>query len=247
MLRLLSVIALVAIAVPADAAVREGAYSRQAVVIWDQIAGPGRPLTVHSPGGESRVVATYDEKTDDGRVLLHTSGQIGRGLIDLGAGVGAELLWARNGRAFLVTTSDGGANGPFRTMLVDGHSGRPRARDLSPLIYRAFGHPVECGWPERPNVGAVTWLSGTRVVVAAEIVAHSNCDSFGTFAAYEVDVEGMRVVRRIDQVAAKRIFARELGQELAAAPDQCIRTPSSCWVATNHPHGSEGKEPSQAK
>jgi hypothetical protein len=193
------------------------------------------------------VVATYDENTDDGGVLLQTSGQIGRGLVNLGAGVGSELLWARNGRAFLVTTSDGGANGPFRTMLVDGRSGKPRARDLSPLIYRAFGHPVDCGWPERPNVGAVTWLSRNRVVLAAEIVAHSNCDSFGTFAAYEVDLENMRVTRRIDQISAKRVFTRELGQELKAAPDQCVRTPSSCWVATNHPSSSGVREPSPVK
>jgi hypothetical protein len=71
--------------------------------------------------------------------------------------------------------------------------------------------------------------------VAAEVVNHSNCDSFGTFKAYEVDPAAMTVVRALNQFEAKRDLKPLLGKELRLAPDECIRKPESCYVSTNHP------------
>jgi hypothetical protein len=109
------------------------------------------------------------------------------------------------------------------------------SRDLTPLIYRSFGQPVTCGSPEEPNVGGITWLGNSgHILVAAEIIDHSNCDSFGTFKAYEVNPKAMKVVHVYSQLETKRLFERFLGEELRNAPDQCIRSPKSCYVSTNH-------------
>jgi hypothetical protein len=57
-------------------------------------------------------------------------------------------------------------------------------------------------------VGGIGWLrNGRRILVAAEIVNHSVCDSPGTFAAYEVDVETLQITARYSQLEAKRRFA----------------------------------------
>jgi hypothetical protein len=180
------------------------------------------------------VRAVYTEKNDSD-VTLNTSGSFGTGSVDLGPGVGSELTWSGDEKSLLVSTSDQGANGLYRTLLVrsNGHGGIV-ATDLSPLIARTFGQPFKCGWPEPPNVGAVGWTPTGNILVAAEVVHHSNCDSFGTFTLFELDPTGSYILHRFDQLQAKRQFRLLLGQELSQAPDSCVREPRSCWVSSNH-------------
>ncbi|MET4898808.1 hypothetical protein RN629_16960 [Sphingomonadaceae bacterium jetA1] len=234
-LRLRSILAAAA-ATLLVAAAPAGFYARQAQPIWDRIAGAPTGLRLEAPDRQTHVVARYTEtEKTDGEVTLRVRGKLGSGTVSLGPGVGSELLWAPNSRAFAVTTSDGGANGLYRTIVVAAGGGGLQVTDLSPLIRSAFGHPVKCGWPEDPNVAIVQWRDGSqKVIVAAEIIAHSNCDSFGTFKAYEVDWRAGRITRTFDQIEAKRLFGRSMGIELRNAPNECIRSPRRCWVSTNH-------------
>lgn len=213
-----------------------GMYARHAEPVWDRVMPEGA-LRLVSPDRRTQIVARYSENEgDDGHVTLVVRGALGHGRVRLGPGVGSEVLWSPDSRAFAVTTSDGGGNGLYRTLVVAGGQRGLLVHDLTPLVQRAFGHPVRCGWREPPNVGAVRWQGGTaRLLVAAEIVAHSNCDSFGTFRVYEIDWRAGRITRRYDQLDAKRRYANSLGQELRAAPDLCVRVPRRCWVSTNHP------------
>jgi len=106
---------------------------------------------------------------------------------------------------------------------------------LTPLVHKAFGAPVKCAVPEKPNVGALKWIDNRRIVVVAQIIQHSVCDSFGTFKAYEIDVRDRRVVRSYGQLVAKKRFADDLGSLVKDAPDHSVTDPRSCWVSTNHP------------
>jgi hypothetical protein len=215
----------------------QGFYARSATPIWEKIAGSSVPMKISSPDGRSLVIARYSEdRSGDSRVRLRVRGAVGMLTVDLGAGVGSELSWAPDSKGFFVTTSDGGANGPYRVILVENFSGKLTKNDVSGLVIKTFGHPVFCPEPEPPNVGGIGWLrKGSSVLVAAEIVNHSVCDSPGTFAVYEINVETVQMVRRYGQLEAKHRFASLLGQELKAAPDKCILSPASCYVATNHP------------
>lgn len=199
-------------------------------------------MKIVSPNGKSFVLAKHIEKDDDGRVLLTVSGEIGSLKVDLGQGVGSELLWSPDSKAFFVTTSDEGLNGSYRLVVAGVFEGKLQSRDLAPLIHKAFGHPVKCGWPEVPNVGGITWLGPeNNILISAEIVSHSNCDSFGTFKAYLVNPSTMEVIRSFTQLEAKQQFANVLGTELKKAPDECIRDPKACYVSSNHPsrHASQ--------
>jgi hypothetical protein len=150
-------------------------------------------------------------------------------------GLNAEVLWNVTSTAFTVTGSSEGASGQYHTDAFVLESNRLVHIPLTRLIESAFGHPVKCGWPEAPNVAAIKWLNDSTVLVAAEIIAHSNCDSFGTFKAFSVDVRSRRVIRTYDQLAVKRLYGPDLGVELRNANDECIRHPSACFVSTNHP------------
>lgn len=211
-------------------------YSRQAVDLWAKLAGGTRSVIIQSPDHRSKISAKYLERDGDGRVVLNVSGYIGSLRIDIGPGVGSELLWAPDSQAFFVTTSDQGLNGSYRVIVISNFEDHLTSQDISPLIYKTFGHPVKCGWPETPNVGGITWLGkGNRLLVAAEIVNHSNCDSFGTFRAYEIDTQQKKVLASYDQLETKRQFRSSLGTELIDAPDKCIQNPKTCYVRTNHP------------
>jgi len=190
-----------------------------------------------SPDGEIKVQIKREPITDDiNPALVIAQGQHGRLDARIGFGLDTEVLWSPDSKAFTVTGSESGANSQYQTAVFYLLEGRLQAVELTPLVTQAFGHPVKCGWPEPPNVGAVRWLvPSKRLLVAAEIIHHSNCDSFGTFKAYAVDLSGPRIVKAYNQLEAKRFFGSDLGPELLQADDNCIRNPPSCFVLFNHP------------
>ena len=150
-------------------------------------------------------------------------------------GLNAEVLWSPDSKAFSITGSCCGANGNYETDVFFVRKARLDRVRITPLAIRSFGHPVKCGWPEFPNVAAIKWIVASReLLVAAEIMHHSNCDSFGTFRAYLVDLAGPRLSKSYDQLEAKRLYMDDLGMELLQSDDKCIHDPKSCWVTANH-------------
>jgi hypothetical protein len=228
-LKCLAWVLILALVLAGSAAQAKGAYGSHAVALSG--VGDGR-TALASPDGRSRVVV----RNNDAGLTVQTSGAIGKLSFTTEDAVAAELTWSPDSRAFFITGSDGGAVGDFHLLVVDRFGGRLTVKDASDAIYAAFGHPVKCDdGPEAPNVGGIKWLSGHRVLVAAEILPHSVCDSMGTFKAYELDPATMKVGRRYGQLEAKKLFGSDLGEELIGAEDGCIRQPTSCYVSTNHP------------
>src|SRR5579862_1723275 len=203
-----------------------GAYSKAAASVWDRLFDSARSVAIASPDRLStvraRTVARVDPN-DDQHVVLDLSGETGSLHVDIGPGVGSEILWAPDSKALFVTTSDGGRNGLYRVLVIGEFQGRLEARDLTGIVYKAFGHPVKCDVPEPPNVGGIAWVGQAHhVLIAAEIVNHSICDSSGTFKGYDVDPASMQIVQRYGQLEVKRRFGAQLGFELADANDECV-------------------------
>jgi hypothetical protein len=208
----------------ASCADAKGIYGSHAVDLWGEVGGGGR-TSVSSPDGQSRVLVQYD---DDHGMTIRTEGNIGKLSFSTDAFVASELTWAPDSKAFFITGSDGGAVGEFHLLVVDRFAGRLAMKDASKAIYAAFGHPVRCDEPEEPNVGGIKWLSGHRVLVAAEVQPHSICHGMGTFKAYELDPATMTVGRAYGQLEAKKLFGADLGRELEAADDACVTRPRNC-------------------
>jgi hypothetical protein len=211
-----------------------GMYSRQAVTVWDEVAGSPDTFTSASPDGLSRLSARRIEPPgddEDQRVVVDVSGAIGARRLTLVPGVGVETLWSPRSDALAISTSGAGRNGPYRLILLRRVNGRLEERDVTDLVTRRFGQPVRCDWPEPPNVGAIAWLPNGNVVAAAEIVNHSVCDSYGSFKAYEIDPGRMRIVGEFGQSEAKRRFRSHLGWEIEDADDLCEPHPEQCTVA----------------
>ena len=210
-------------------------FSANAATVY---SWPGRVKTATSPDGTKKVgikLLDNDKVEDFPAIVTVDTGQ-GQLTAKIRFGLNTEVLWSPDSMAFALTGSCCGANGQYQTdvfAVIDNRLVRER---LTPLVERAFGHPVKCGWPEPPNVAAIKWLvPSKRLLIAAEIIHHSNCDSFGTFKAYAVDLSERRVYKQYDQLNAKRRFGIDLGEELLQADDKCIRDPNSCRVNFNHP------------
>jgi hypothetical protein len=194
-------------AVPAHAAL----FARHAVTIAD-IHGSSRPMTVTAPDDRTRAIARFSEgrsADDDGRLSVFLGGDDH----DFPGGPRAELVWAPDSRALAVTADDGGATGVFDlSILVRRKKGRHwRQIDLGARVARVFAPEMRCDERETPNVGAVGWTSGQRLIVAAQVPPHSSCSNIGHIAAYVVDVKSGDVLMEIDERTLHRRYRRMLG------------------------------------
>lgn len=220
--------------VPASAeagGARQGIFSRQGIDIWTKIAGSTATATFASPDKRWKITTGG---VDDDTLPFRVRGRFGTFDFATPDVVDAELVWSPDSLAAFFTGSDGGAVGTYHTHVIYRRAGHLTQVDLSPLIIKRFGHPVRCYEPEDPNVGGITWLGKDRLLVAAEIPPHSNCDAMGTFTAYEVDLRTLRIVKTYSQIEAKRRFWSALGSELREAQDGCDRRPRACEIPPLH-------------
>ncbi len=197
---------------PAQAAL----FARHAVKIAD-IHGSSRPMTVTAPDDRTRAIARFSGgKTadDDGGLSIFLGGDDH----DFAGGPKAELLWAPDSRALAVTADDGGAAGRFDlSILVHRKKGRHwRQIDLGDRVAKLFAPEMRCGGEVVPNVGAVGWTSGQRLIVAAQVPPHADCDDKGHIAAYIVDAASGDVLMQLDPRALRRHYRRMLGTVFSA-------------------------------
>ncbi len=197
-------------AAPAQA----GLFARHAVKLTD-IYGSPRPMTVTAPDDRTRAIARFSPArgSDDGGLTVFLGGDDH----DFAGGPNAELLWAPDSRALAVTADDGGATGTFDlSILVRRKKGRHwRQIDLSDRVAKVFAPEMHCDERETPNVGAVGWTSGQRLIVAAQVPPHSSCANMGHVAAYIADVKSGDVLMKVDPRTLHRHYRRMLGTAFA--------------------------------
>ena len=190
---------------------------------------------VIAPDGHTRVVLGAVPKRGESHLVLSFNSGEKSSRFDVGRGIDAELLWSSDSKALAVTTSNGSSNGVFSLFIFQVEGATVKKIDATLAVRKAFGHPVICAYPEPPNVAAIAWVeSSTRLLVAAEILNHSVCDSFGTFKLYELSISDLTVDKTYGQLEAKRLFGPKLGVFLQHARDVCVTDPKACEVPSNH-------------
>lgn len=210
-----------------------GMYSRGAIPVFDLYFERKGEMQVYSPDHASVVTPKYKPESTEMHLSVKTQAKTYDW--DVGVSVGTEISWAPDSKAFFLTRSPAGRNGFYETSIYLLEGGQVRVIEVTPAVYKAFGQPVKCDVPEPPNVAGIKWLEGSRqLIVAAEIVNHSICDSAGTFKLYTFSVPDLVLAEEYDQLKAKRLFWNDLGWELRPANDECVRHPKSCEVAWNH-------------
>ncbi len=147
---------------------------------------------------------------------------------EIGSLVNAEVAWSPDSKAFFVTYSDGGNVGTYHVKVF--YVTKSGLRVIEPIVSGRKLFAPTCFDPEFANVGAIKWVGAdsSRLLIAVEVPPHSSCASMGRFRAFEITPPEGKVIDQFGQIAAKRVFAPDLGVELRNADDSCIRKPLSC-------------------
>jgi hypothetical protein len=231
--RIVVVVGLLFLGVPIALCQTSGQSSREDTPIYSSKAIPiyqwgAKVKAATSPDGKKKVsIEILDDKAEDFPAKVTVATEQGNLFATIRFGLGTEVLWSPDSLAFALTGSCCSGNGQYETNVFYVQEKRLVKVELTTLVENAFGHPVRCAWTESPNVAALKWLIPSKeLLVAAEIIHHSNCDSFGTFKAYAVDLQTFRVVKVLNQLEAKRLYHDDLGEELLQSDDVCILHPA---------------------
>lgn len=208
--RIAGFLAVAALAVGAslDADSTSGAlWSRGAACLgWD---GPLRCVKVPSPDGRKTVFVGADrlDVAVGDKLLTATSGFRTETL--------AELLWAPDSGAFVVTESDGGNVGTWRVEVFVVGDATVRRVQIDDAVIASFKKHYRCIKPEEPNVGAVAWLGGSaQLLLAAEVPPHSSCPDMGKLRGYAIDAPSGRIVDELSEGELRRKWGAVLGLRL---------------------------------
>lgn len=201
-----------------------GVYSHFAIDIWG-----GRVGLIPSPDGKKAISILLPRTLGSDqthRVVVRAYGREYR--TPIGAWVNAEAAWSPDSEAFFVTYSDGGNVGTYHVKVVYVTAAGIRIIEPIPNGTRLF--VPTCFDPEFPNVAAIRWTrpDSSLLLIAVEVPPHSSCASMGTFKAFEIALPDGSVVARYGQIAAKKAFGRDLGDELRNAEDSCVERPETC-------------------
>lgn len=188
------------------APVSAGLYAKAATSVAE-IHDTARPMSVAAPDDSMRAVARY--MNDKLTVFVGVTG------FDFDGGADAELLWAPDSRSLAVTSHDGEGAGRFlATVLVRETARKWKRIDLARAIGRLSPPPGRCPDAGPPDVAALGWTSGQRLLVAAVRPPDRTCGARRTFAAYVVDVPSGDILMAIDQKTARRRYHRLFGKAL---------------------------------
>jgi len=210
-----------------------GTFSRAAQNMCETVARTPPDLFIRSPNGKITVVTRAT--AEDAKTFAVDAA--GRTFPITSEGWPCpEIGWSASSDRFFVTYSDGGAIGSYHVAAYALANGKltelPVAADVSRDFLTRY---PKCFRPETPNVAGIAWSrDASRLLVAAEVLPHSNCDEMGTFRVYEVAVPGGKIVRRYSQIEAKKLFRRLLGPELRNADDSCFSHPGACAIPMLH-------------
>ncbi len=184
---------------------------------------------IKSPDGKSSILVEPPNGTDPDEthaVTIHADNREYQTRI--GSLVNAEAEWSPDSKAFFLTYSDGGNIGTYHVKVV--YVTGTEIRMIEPVLDGSKLFEPNCYGPEFPNVGAVKWVGkgSERLLIAVEVPPHSSCASMGTFRAFKIELPTGKVVTTYNQIEAKKLFAKDIGEELRGAHDECIETPQVC-------------------
>lgn len=184
----------------------------------------GEPIIVPSPDRKSSVTAVDVAKraAPEGVIARYTVHRGGDRFVTELDGWNAEILWSPDSSAFAVSQTEGGGGIGQRVYVFYLEPNGIRKVDVSRVVEAVTGPSSHCdGGKFLPNTAAITWLGPQRLLVAAETFPIGGCVCSGSFVAYEISLQEMKVERAYSQREAKRKFWAQLGCELRDADDRC--------------------------
>jgi hypothetical protein len=213
-----------------------GSFSAVAKNACRSVARTPPDLTSRSPDGKKKIVVPSAEDGEQTFVVDESGKKFS---IQTEGWPCPEIGWSPASDHFFLSYSDGGNVGTYHLAVYGLAEGKLAHIPLTQLVRQDFlnGYP-KCFEPEEPNIMGIAWShDATRLLVAAQVLPHTNCDNMGTFKLYELAVPSGAIIRRFSQAEAKSSFRKLLGPALRSADDHCFSEPGSCAIPMLHTSG----------
>jgi hypothetical protein len=210
-----------------------GSFSAVAQNACRGVATASAELRIRSPDGKNAIVV----RSKEGHAQTFAVDKAGKRFPVTTEGWPCpEIGWSSASDRLFLNYSDGGNVGTFHIAVYYLVNGKFEAISLTQAVSHDFSERYpKCFSPEAPNIVGIAWSKdAARLLLAAQVLPHTNCDDMGTFMLYEVAIPSGAITRRLSQVEAKTSFRRLLGSQLQAADDGCFSEPGSCFIPMLH-------------
>lgn len=187
----------------------DGQWSRYAMQVPS-----GRGFVVPSPDRTRTMVV-------NGMTLSVLEGrQPMDGAESIGLLLPAEIGWSPDGKAFFITSSDGGSGGTWDVGLFLLERDRFIYSSIADESMDLFMKEYPCTAPLLPNAGLLRFVPGTmRVLLAVEAPMDSSCADRDALRGFIVEVPSGKVLRELDRTR----LVEEWGEALGSRFDRLLR------------------------
>ena len=206
-LTLLFCLSLLAGAVPETAA-EEGVWSKQAFSVPRQ-----RAFKVPSPDRKKTVLV------QDMMLMVTDGGVPVSGIEGYTIVLPAEIAWAPDSKAFVLTANEGGQDEAWYVTVYVLEFDRVNYYDVTAEAAGRFKESVKCLGADEPNIGAVKWLKDSKnLLLVAEVPARASCSEKNARWGYIVEVPSGKVLSELEPKKLQDDWGEYLGPRIVKRP-----------------------------
>lgn len=111
----------------------------------------------------------------------------------------AEIAWAPDSKAFVLTANEGGQDEAWYVTVYMLEYDRLNYYDVTAEAAGRFRESVKCLGAEEPNFGAIKWLKESKnLLLVAEAPARASCSDKNARWGYIVEVPSGKVLSELD-------------------------------------------------
>lgn len=202
-LPLLFCLSLLAGAVPKIAA-EEGAWSKQAFSVPSQ-----RAFKVPSP--DRKKIVLVHEMT----LAVTDAGVPVPGIEGYTIVLPAEIAWAPDSKAFVLTANEGGQDEAWYVTVYLLEYDRVNYYDVTAEAAGRFKERFACLANDQPNIGAIKWLKESKnLLLVAEVPARASCSEKNVCWGYVVEVPSGKVLSELEPKKLQDDWGEYLGPRI---------------------------------
>lgn len=170
------------------ASAEEGTWSKQSFSVPRQ-----RAFKVPSPDRKKTVLV------QDLMLVVTEAGMPVPGIEGYAVILPAEISWAPDSKAFVLTANEGGQDEAWYVTVYKLEFDRVNYYDVTSEAAAKFKERFACLANDEPNFGAIKWLKESKnLLLAAQVPAHASCHEKNAPWGYIIEVPSGKVLTELD-------------------------------------------------
>jgi len=183
------------------ASAEDGTWSKQAFSVPRQ-----RAFRVPSPDRKKTVLV------QDMMLAVTDSGAPVPGIEGYTITLPAEIAWASDSKAFVLTANEGGQDEAWYVTVYVLEFDRVNYYDVTADAAVKFKESVKCRDAGEPNFGAIKWLKESKnMLIVAEVPARSTCGDKNVRWGYIVEVPSGKILSELEPKKLQDDWGEYLG------------------------------------